>query len=273
MPELPEVETIRRQLKEHVIGLEVTSIEFPDRGSKVLKGAIEDLIGMKFFSTRRFGKLLVVDLQKNEKKLSLCIHLKMTGRLTLVDSQEEIPSHTHVILVLHNRKKLVFSDMRQFGFVHVISTSEVSQIPFINTLGKEPLKDFTFSDFEKICRHSKRPIKNLLLDQRKIAGIGNIYACECLWIAKIDPRKESSSIDQVKLHELFQAIEAVLQEGIARGGASDNTYRNLLGGKGKYQNFFKVYARASKPCLRCKTNILRIALAGRGTFFCPDCQK
>jgi formamidopyrimidine-DNA glycosylase len=163
--------------------------------------------------------------------------------------------------------------MRRFGFVHVLPTIAVAELPFLMTLGKEPLKDLTFSDFESLLKNSNRPIKNLLLDQHKIAGIGNIYACEALWIAQVNPQRAGNRLKKNQIKKLFSAIEAVLQEGLQRGGASDNSYRNLLGGKGEYQNFFKVYGQTGKPCQRCGTKIERITLAGRGTFFCPHCQK
>jgi formamidopyrimidine-DNA glycosylase len=146
-------------------------------------------------------------------------------------------------------------------------------LPFIRNLGKEPLKDLTLSDFKKLLLKSSRAIKVLLLDQSKIAGIGNIYDCEALWLARIHPQRKANSLRETEIKKLFTAIEEVLREGITRGGASDNTYRNLYGGKGEYQNFFKVYGRTGKPCMRCSIPIVRESLGGRGTFFCPNCQK
>ena len=268
MPELPEVETIRTQIEQSVVGLHITNVTFPDRQSKILKGEIERVIGQTIIAARRFGKLLIIDLSD---KYSLAIHLKMTGRLYLLDPDKKHPPHTHLIFTLQN-KLLTFSDARRFGYVQIMLTEEVTKLPFIIRLGKEPLKDLKLSDFEQLLRKSKRPIKTLLLDQQRIAGIGNIYACESLWMAQIDPHTPASSLQKKQIQELFTAIEDVLAEGIARGGASDNSYRNLMGGKGKYQNFFKVYGRTGKPCMRCGNPIERITLGGRGTFFCPHCQ-
>jgi formamidopyrimidine-DNA glycosylase len=163
--------------------------------------------------------------------------------------------------------------MRKFGFVSLHTKEEILTLPFIRNLGKEPLKDLSLKDFKNLLSHSNRAIKVLLLDQSKIAGIGNIYDCEALWIAGIRPQKPANSLRQIEIKKLFTAIEDVLREGILRGGASDNSYRNLFGGKGEYQNFFKVYGRTGKPCLRCQTPIIRVSLGGRGTFFCPKCQK
>jgi formamidopyrimidine-DNA glycosylase len=269
MPELPEVETIRTQLAKNVVGMTITDISFPDRKSKVLRGDLENVIGQTISDIRRFGKLLIIDLAGD---YSLAIHLKMTGRLYLVKLGEELPPHTHLILTL-GTKVLSFSDARRFGYVHVLPKADVLELLFIKRLGKEPLKDLKIKDFQALVQKSSRPIKNLLLDQQKIAGIGNIYACEALWMAKINPITPANTLSNAQVKALFQAVESVLTEGIKRGGASDNTYRNLMGGKGNYQDFFKVYARRGEPCSRCGTPIERMSLAGRGTFFCPECQK
>lgn len=267
MPELPEVETIRSQLEAHVIGRKITGIAVYKE--KIFRSKKDAVIAGTFTSIRRFGKLLVLDTSNN---LSFCIHLKMTGRLSLLSIGEQFLPHTHVVLHLGD-KLLTFSDARQFGYVQVLSTDEVRELSFLRRLGKEPLKDLTFTDFENLLKNSKRPIKNLLLDQHKIAGIGNIYACEALWIAKVRPQATGDRLQKKQARALFHAIEEVLQEGLDRGGASDNSYRNLYGGKGEYQNFFKVYGQTEKPCQRCGTAIQRTTLAGRGTFFCPHCQK
>ncbi|MEP7166886.1 MAG: bifunctional DNA-formamidopyrimidine glycosylase/DNA-(apurinic or apyrimidinic site) lyase [Candidatus Woesebacteria bacterium] len=270
MPELPEVETIRSQIEKHLLGVQITEVKFPDRSSKVLHGNLEQVEGQKITGVRRFGKLLIIDLSDS---YSLAIHLKMTGRLMLFQRTEEIGAHTHVVFTLADGRQLTFSDMRRFGYVEILPTVQVSSLRFLQTLGKEPLKDLTLADFKVLLKKTRRPIKTLLLDQRKIAGIGNIYACESLWMAKIPPQVSAISLSPEQAKKLFIAIEDVLKEGIKRGGASDNTYRNLMGGKGKYQDFFKVYMRAGKPCRRCGTLVKRITLGGRGTFFCPECQK
>lgn len=276
MPELPEVETIRSQLEMHTLGKQIQGIAIYKE--KIYRGGKDVIVEGNIVAIRRFGKLLVIDLQKKDSGLrqndnvSLAIHLKMTGRLSLLSIGEKFLSHTHVVLHLGD-KLLAFSDARQFGYVQVLRTNEVEKLCFIQKLGKEPLKDLTFSDFEALLKKSSRPIKNLLLDQQKIAGIGNIYACEALWIAGIRPQTISNRLQKKEVKKLFESIENVLREGIARGGASDNTYRNLMGGKGNYQDFFKVYGRTGKPCKRCGTKIERMTLAGRGTFYCSHCQK
>lgn len=271
MPELPEVETIRRQMEERVVSSLISGVTL--FRESMVRETIDAIAGKHILAVHRFGKLLVITLSDN---LSVCIHLKMTGRLTLLAVGESFPVHTHVVFHLqskHGDQLLVFSDSRRFGFIHVLPSTEVSKLPFLVKLGKEPLKDLTIKDFIAICHKTKRPIKTLLLDQQRISGIGNIYACESLWIAKIHPTIPANALTTNQCGALFSAIEAVLTEGISRGGASDNTYRNLMGGKGKYQNFFKVYMRKGKPCPRCTTPIAFTRLAGRGTFYCPHCQE
>ncbi len=275
MPELPEVETIRRQL-ESIIGSTITSVEFTP--SKVIRGEMSTILHEKILSIERYGKLLVIRLSNNR---ALTVHLKMTGRLSLLETGDEVPGYNHISFHLtpalsSDRRGslfLVYCDMRKFGFVALHTKEEIISLPFIRNLGKEPLKDLTLQDFQNLLSRSNRAIKVLLLDQSKIAGIGNIYDCEALWLAGIRPQRRANSLQQTEIRKLFIAIEDVLREGIKRGGASDNTYRNLYGGKGEYQNFFKVYGRTGKPCPRCGTLIVRESLGGRGTFFCPHCQK
>lgn len=268
MPELPEVETIRRQANQLLVGAKILAVE--QRHPGVFHGQAQMLVGKKIQHVRRFGKLLILDVSG---AWSLAIHLKMTGRLTLLVTNKSLPSHTHVIFSLTSHKQLVFSDSRRFGFIRLLKTDDVLSLPFIKKLGKEPLKDLQYPEFKEICGKTKRPIKTLLLDQQRIAGIGNIYACESLWMAKIHPLLPAAMLSSKQTTALFGAIEAVLQEGLDRGGASDNSYRNLEGNKGEYQDFFKVYMRRTKPCLRCQTPISSMKVAGRGTFFCPSCQK
>lgn len=272
MPELPEVETIRRQIEEKLVSSRITGVSF--FRETMLRGEVSSVVGKTILAARRFGKLLVIDFSEH---LSLCVHLKMTGRLILLPVGKKFPAHTHVVfhitLLNEERYLLSFSDSRRFGYLHLLDSAEVASLPFLMKLGREPLKDLMLIDFHALCKKTKRPIKTLLLDQQRISGIGNIYACESLWMARINPLCSANMLTDKQMESLFTAIEEVLREGLARGGASDNSYRNLLGGKGDYQNFFKVYMRTGKPCLRCSTPISYMRLGGRGTFFCPQCLE
>lgn len=276
MPELPEVETIKLGLQKHLVKHTIQDIEL--RLPKQFHGDKAHVIGSKILAVRRFGKGLVIDL---DNQFSLAIHVKMTGQLLYVGEAGgatrlalELPDkYTHIIFYLDNGAILYYRDIRQFGWIKVLPTREVLELPFFKNLGKEPLKDLTFSHFGMLIKKHKMPIKQLLMEQNKIAGIGNIYANDALYIAKIHPKRPAQSLTDQEINGLFIAIETVLRKGIATGGASERDYINAVGGKGSYQKYFQVYKKAGQPCKRCGTIIERITLGGRGTFVCPTCQN
>jgi len=299
MPELPEVETIRRGLQEHLVGHKIKDVEI--KLAKQFHGDKKKVINAKVVVVRRFGKGLVIDLDND---YSIAIHVKMTGQLlyrnkgwrewgTPVErlqgakgvkpsdggderqdpAIDNLPDkYTHIVFHLDNDAVLYYRDVRQFGWVEVLPTIEVANHRFFKALGKEPLKDLTLKDFAILVKKYKMPIKQLLMEQSKIAGIGNIYANDALFVAKIHPKRSSLSLSDQEIKLLFNAIETVLKKGIETGGASERDYINVLGGKGSYQKHFQVYGKDGKPCVRCGTIIKRIVLGGRGTFFCPQCQ-
>ncbi len=267
MPELPEVETIRLGLQKFLVGHTIKDIEL--RLPKQFHGDPSLPIGGKIIAARRFGKGLVIDL---DNKFSLAIHVKMTGQLVFSHLPLVISKYTHVIFHLDNDQALLYNDMRQFGWIRVLPTKDVLDLPFFKNLGKEPLKDLTCKDFQTLLQKYKTPIKLLIMDQTKIAGVGNIYANDALYLAKIHPKRPAFSLENKEQKALFDAIEQVLEKGIEVGGASEWHYVDVLGGKGKYQNFFLVYRKNGKLCQRCGTIIKKIKLGGRGTFFCPSCQ-
>lgn len=288
MPELPEVETIRRGLEEHIVGRMIVSVDV--RLKKIFEGDVESIVGAKFKSIRRFGKVLVLDLSAagGSANLSIVIHVKMTGQLIYVSQvsrvarvPQELPhKFTHVIFKL-DQGLLFYNDMRQFGWIKVIQTSKVEDLKFLKELGPEPLvgqsssgrATLTLEKFSAIIRNKSVKIKILLMDQKKIGGVGNIYANDALFMAKIDPSRPAKSLTNDEIKNLFEAIEHVLKLAIKHGGSSENTYVNALGEKGKYQEYSLVYGKLGKPCPICGTLIKRIAIGGRGTFFCPHCQK
>jgi formamidopyrimidine-DNA glycosylase len=299
MPELPEVETIKVGLQKYLVGHTITDVDV--RLQKQLRGDYQTIIGGKVRGVRRFGKGLVIDL---DNKHSIAVHVKMTGqllyrkkgwrdwgtpgerlqgakRLKPSDGGEErqdpvgdsLPdAYTHIVFQLDNGAVLYYRDMRQFGWVHVLRTEAVSELAFFKSLGAEPLKDLTFEKFRVLLAGRKTPIKLLLMDQTKIAGIGNIYANDALYLAKIHPKRPANALSQQETKKLFEAIEYVLQKGIEVGGASEWHYVDVLGGRGRYQNFFLVYRKDGKLCKNCGTVIEKMKLGGRGTFFCPICQ-
>lgn len=280
MPELPEVETIKRGLQAYLVGHRIDAIDI--RLSKMLTGEKDRILGAMITAVRRLGKGLVIDL---DNAFSIAIHIKMTGQLIykgskvptgIEVSKEKVgrlpSSHTHLVVALDQGAKLYYNDFRQFGWIKILPTEAVADVPFFKALGPEPLKDLDLATFTKIVQRSKGPIKPLLMDQKRIAGIGNIYANDGLFRAKIDPRRKASSLTGDEIQRLISAIEEVLKKGLEAGGSSEWSYVNALGQTGGYQKLFLVYGQAGKPCIDCGTPIEKIQFGGRGTFFCPHCQ-
>lgn len=278
MPELPEVETIKLGLQKYLVGHKIVDVDI--RLSRIFSGDARKIIGGKIVAARRFGKGLLIDLDNG---YSIAVHVKMTGQLLYkevsrvprakVDVKNLPDAYTHVVFSLDKGSFLYFRDMRQFGWVKVLSTKDAKILPFFKSLGPEPLKDLTLEKFGHIISKNKTMIKILLMDQKKISGIGNIYANDALFVAGIDPRRYSASLTQIEQAKLLRAIEQVLKKGLEAGGASEWSYVDVLGGSGSYQNFFQVYGKRGLPCKNCGTLIEKITLAARGTFYCPKCQK
>ncbi len=284
MPELPEVETIRLGLQRYLIGHKIVDVDVSL--IRIFSGDTKKIIGGKVVAVRRFGKGLLIDLDND---YSIAVHVKMTGQLLYrkVSKEEKVSKvsnvkvdvgklpdvYTHVVFRLDKDATLFYRDMRQFGWVKIIKTKDAVEMPFFKSLGPEPLKDLDLKKFQAIISKNKTNIKVLLMDQKKISGIGNIYANDALFVAGIDPRRYSASLTQKEQVKLFKAIEQVLKKGLEAGGASEWHYVDALGGSGNYQNFFQVYNKKGKSCKNCGSIIEKITLGGRGTFFCPQCQN
>jgi len=286
MPELPEVETVRRGLANLIIG-------------KVVKGEVHDtekgfpntpqdvkqfLIGASITDVRRRAKVLMIDLSTD---YSLLIHLKMTGQLVFVGDTRfgaghpndslvnELPDKsTRVTLSFEDGTKLFFNDQRKFGWVRLLPTAEIPNIPFMQKVGPEPLSaDFTAKDFiQRLARRPKTNIKAALLDQSVVAGIGNIYADESLWGAKIHPTRLVSLLTEAEMTLLYSEMRAVMNLAVEKGGSSNSTYVNAEGKKGSYMDFARVFRREGLECPRCGSIIEKSRVAGRGTHTCPVCQ-
>ncbi|MFH0937514.1 MAG: bifunctional DNA-formamidopyrimidine glycosylase/DNA-(apurinic or apyrimidinic site) lyase [Candidatus Daviesbacteria bacterium] len=281
MPELPEVETIRLGLQNKIVGKKITDLEI--LSSKIFQGDKKEVIGSKVTGIRRRSKILIIDLDSN---FSLVIHLKLTGQLVYQGKERATFGHpipyagtilpaktTKLIFTFDDQSKLFFNDMRGFAYLKVIKTEEVENLKAIKEFGPEPFtSEFTLEKFKEILEKRGKPIKLVLMDQTLIAGVGNIYASEALFLAKIDPRKKANSLNSKEIEKLYKAVLEVLKMGLKYGGASDNTYVNVSGGQGKMQEHFKVYGKAGKPC-PCGGVIKRVSLGSRGTYFCPSCQK
>lgn len=264
MPELPEVETIRLQLEKFLVGRRVVGVEI--KTSKSFPNDPKLILGTKVVGVRRFGKVTVIDLNN---KYSLLIHLKLTGQLLI---NGIVGPYTRVVINL-NKGKLIFNDLRVFGWIRVVDSGQVTADRLISKLGPEPFKDLTPEKFKQILSKTTRPIKIILMDQEKISGVGNIYANDALWLARVDPRKPARQLDGQTAGRLYEAILEVLKKGLKFGGASDQYYIKPDGTEGKYQEHFLVYGREGKPCAECGEKIKKFFLAGRGTYWCPNCQK
>ncbi len=287
MPELPEVETIRSGLAKLLPGKVIAHIEhdwekgFPNPAADVKAY----MAGAKIIGVRRRAKVLLIDLST---EYSLVIHLKMTGQLVFRGKVAFGGGHpgdslvgklpdksTRVTLEFTDGSKLFFNDQRKFGWIKLYPTSEVPHISFFMKVGPEPLaKDFTHKDFrERLMRRPNTNIKAALLDQSVIAGVGNIYADESLWGAKIHPATLVKNLSVTQTDNLYKEVRYILNLAIEKGGSSDKNYVNAEGKKGSYLSFARVFRRDGQPCPRCGTTIIKTRVAGRGTHTCPHCQK
>lgn len=283
MPELPENETIRRGLEKYVKGHKVSRVEV--RFAKIIKeGDPKKLVGAKMTRARRFGKSIVLDFDNG---WSLASHIKLTGQWVYdgpkkpkraKPSEEYVAGlpnkHTHVIFHLDKGGKLYFNDVRKFGWIRIVPTHRVENISFIKELGPEPLGSLTLKKFKEITSDKAGKIKTLLMDQKKIGGVGNIYANDALFLARIDPRRRAKELSDKEAERLYKAIEKVLKKGLKYGGATEINYVNALGEAGEYQNHFLAYGREGEPCPNnCGGVFQKIKIGGRGTYFCPKCQQ
>lgn len=288
MPELPEVETIRLGLNQLLPGKKITGVwhDWPKGFPNAPSDVDGFLTGAKVKEVRRRAKVLLIDLDTN---YTLVIHLKMTGQMVYRSHAErfgaghpndsligELPDKsTRVIFDFEDDSKLFFNDQRKFGWVRLMPTPEVQNIDFFRRVGPEPLSAvFTQSEFrDRLRKRSNTNVKAALLDQSVIAGIGNIYADESLWAARIHPNTLVKDISAYKLNSLFDEIQKVLKLSIEKGGSTDKNYVNAEGKKGSYLDFANVFRREGLPCPRCGSVIVKLRVAGRGTHICPKCQK
>ena len=282
MPELPEVETLKLGLQKYVVGHTIESVDV--KKPKIFQGDTKHVEGAKVTDVKRFGKGLVIDLSNN---YSLAIHIKLTGQLIYRGKDEPKVIHTdmtrvgktlpnvwtHVLFYLDRGAMLYYNDIRQFGWIKIVPTAEVGELPFFKELGPEFFKDLDEKKFAEILSKSKIAVKSLLMDQKKMSGVGNIYANDSLYLAKIDPRRPANSLSPEEVKTLFKAIETVLKKGLEEGGASELTFVNVLGEAGNYQNHTQIYAHQGQKCKRDGTIIEKFVLGGRGTYMCSTCQR
>lgn len=254
-----------------VVGKKILDIgtDSPKQVQPSLAVVKKTVVGTTIERIERRAKLLEIFLS-NDKVL--VIHLKLTGRLLVRKKGAPQDDWQHAALVLSGDKELRFTDLRKFGWIRLVEDKKELE-KLLAEFGPEPLDGLDLKKFKTILASSRRPIKLVLMDQKKIAGIGNIYASDALFLAKINPEKPANSLSQNEQSRLYKAIEKVLKAGIKYRGASDQYYLDVLGHKGSYQDHFLVYSRAGKDCFSCRGEIKKIKLGGRGTYFCPACQR
>ena len=290
VPELPEVETVKRGLQSTVEGRRFTYVE--TRRGDLRTPFPEDfenrLTGRRVIKLWRRAKYIMADLEGGE---TLVIHLGMSGRITVygkggghalgefhfsvAPGEIGCGKHDHVVFDTDAPARIVFTDHRRFGLMTIVETQSLESHALFRALGVEPLsKRFDAGYLKAVLRNKKTPIKSALLDQRVIAGLGNIYACEALWRARISPKKLAGKLSAGRIELLAQAIKEVLREAVRAGGSSLRDHRQTNGELGSFQKVFAVYDREGEPCTRrgCHGKIKRIVQSGRSTFYCPACQ-
>jgi formamidopyrimidine-DNA glycosylase len=288
MPELPEVETVRTGLARLLPGRQVAAADFdwPKSFPNAPTDVKKFLIGAKVTAVQRRAKVLLIELSTN---YSLVIHLKMTGQLVFRSGEENFgaghPNHslvgelpdksTRVTLAFADGSRLFFNDQRKFGWMRLMPTPEVMNLDFFRKVGPEPLSaDFKWQDLrERLMKRQNTSVKAALLDQTVVAGVGNIYADESLWGAKIHPATMVRQLAAAQFHNLYDELIFVLNLAIKKGGSTDKNYVNAEGKSGSYLSFARVFRREGQACPRCGTIIVKTRVAGRGTHLCPNCQK
>lgn len=278
MPELPEVETIKRGLLKFILNKKIVQIEVLEK--KQFIGNVSSAIVV---SIRRFGKALVIDLDNG---YSLMIHLRMTGQLIWRGKENFAAGHPseNFVAELPNKQTrvifkfadgvLYFNDQRKFGFVKVLKTQDVEKDDFIKKLAKEPWQMDAKELYDKFQRHKNAPVKAVILDQTIIAGLGNIYADESLYFANVHPETKAGDLSMEQVEKILVGARTVMDASINSGGSTMATYVRADGTRGDYlEKFAKVFRREGQSCERCGAKIVKIKVAGRGTHICPECQK
>jgi len=291
LPELPEVETVKQQLEQKVKGLVIKNVKV--RKPRLFHGDTKEIIGSKVIDVKRRAKMIIVVLEPKKthpagaSKLNLLIHLKMTGQLIFVNKNGKyggghpIPpfnmkvpcKYTHIEINFQDGSHLYFNDVRQFGWMRVVDSEKLKVES--EKIGIDPLsKEFSLKKFQEILNKKKRSkIKQVLMDQSLIAGIGNIYASEICFYAYVLPTRIISNLNQKEIKDLYFNIKKVLNIAIKHNGTSANDYVNLDGKAGKHDKYLMVYGRENQKCKKCELIIKKIKLGQRGTYYCPKCQK
>jgi len=277
MPELPEVETVRRALLPHLVGARIEKVRVRDTRLRVpvdARALGRALRGRRVTDIRRRAKYLLCDI---EGDAILMLHLGMSGSLALVPAHRPLLKHDHVLFRLDGDRELRFNDPRRFGVVETLSAAAQADHPRLVHLGVEPLeRSFSAAVIHAATRRSRRPIKSFLMDATKIVGVGNIYACEALHRAGVHPGTAVGRLSKERWQQIVEAVRATLREAVQQGGTTLRDYRGVDGVNsdvGYFAQRLRVYGRQGEPCRRCKTPIRRVVTTGRSTFYCSRCQR
>ena len=289
MPELPEVEVVKRSLINKAQNSIVKTIKIYDGRLryKIDKNQIRKILGLKIEKITRRSKYLLFYFNKN---IVMLVHLGMTGKFFFLDrkntkyktsfyyniNEEKDKKHDRVILNLSNNKKLIYNDVRKFGFIKFLDKNQISKNLHLKKLGPEPLhKKFSFNYFKKYILGKKKAIKETLMDQTFVSGLGNIYTNEILFFSKIKPTKKSKDLLDADIKKVIKFTKKILFKAIKLGGSSIKDFSSDNGKKGLFQQHFSVYGRKGEKCFNktCNSNIIKIVIANRSSFYCPKCQK
>lgn len=293
MPELPEVETLRLDLEKVLLNKKITSLEVlsPKTARDGAAFFETTLVGRKILDISRKGKLLIFEISGGD--VFLLAHLKMTGQFIYLEKDRKIVGghsikdgnffeaiggdlpnkHTRVIFDFEDHSSLFFNDLRKFGYLKIVDKKELDFI-LLNNYGPEPFsKELNVTYLKDVLKNRKRSIKAILLDQKIVAGLGNIYVDEALFISGIRPEREASSLSSKEIDLLIKAINEIISQSLKHRGTTFKDFRDAKGNKGNFSKLLKVYGRAKESCLQCGTEIIKTKVAGRGTHYCPHCQK
>ncbi len=289
MPELPEVEVVKRSLERKILNLIIKKVQIKDNNLryKLNKDQISKVVGKKIKKIKRRSKFLIFEINKN---LNMLVHLGMTGKFYFVDEnnrktktsfyynidKNKDQKHDRVIFFLQNEQKLIYNDVRKFGFIKFIEKEKLHDNPHLKKLGPEPLnKKFNLSYLRNYILGRKRIIKNILMDQTCVGGLGNIYVNEILFKSKVNPKKRVEKLSYPEISRIVKNTKKILKNSISLGGSSIKNFSSVDGKRGVFQQNFYVYGKKGEKCSNtdCNENIIRTTISNRATFFCKSCQK
>jgi len=289
MPELPEVEVVKRSLEKNILNSIIKKVKITDANLryKLDKAKLSKLKGKKIIKIKRRSKFLIFEIGKTYKML---VHLGMTGKFFFIDNKnkkfktsfyyflnyKKDQKHDRVIFILNKKHKLIYNDVRKFGFIKIYSSNQITKSQHLTHLGPEPLeKNWNFSYLKKYLVGRERSIKNILMDQKCVSGLGNIYVNEILFLSRIKPSRKAAKLKNFEIERIIKFSKKVLKNSIKLGGSTIKDFSSENGKKGVFQQHFKVYGRENQNCsnVDCNLRIIRTLISNRATFFCKKCQK